>query len=109
MIIVHLWKEKNPIGKTFISFILLLGKNIVSSADFSFFGITISKFTTHMYKFSRKSPKKSRLEEDKSDLFHVYDRFAILQMLTLHNHVYHGIPVFKVSSIWHLCIYSKFM
>ena len=62
-----------------------------------------------MYNFSKKSPKKSRLEEDKSDLFHVYDRFAILQMLTLDNHVYHGIPVFKVSSIWHLCIYSKFM
>ena len=51
-----------------------------------------------MYKFSKKSPKKSRLEEDKSDLFHVYDRFAILQMLTLDNHVYHGIPVFKVST-----------
>ena len=103
-------ERKNPIGKTFISFILLLGKNIVSSADFSFFGITISKFTIHMYNFSKMSPKKSRLEEDKSDLFHVYDRFAILQMFTLlDNHVYHGIPVFKVSSIWHLSIYSKFM
>ena len=51
-----------------------------------------------MYNFSEKSPKKSRLEEDKSDLFHAYDRFAILQMLTLDNHVYHGIPVFKLSS-----------
>ena len=58
-----------------------------------------------MYNFSKMSPKKSRLEEDKSDLFHVYDRFAILQMLTLDNHVYHGIPVFKVCSMFLYGIY----